>query len=141
MASKVFLLVHLLVSYITINKKIIFLFTIFVFELINEVNMVLVEFAMFPTDKGESVSQYVSQVIDYIDKSGIDYTLTPMGTILEGTWEEVMRVIDGCFKVLESQANRIYSTIKIDYRKGREKGMKSKTQKIQSLLNRDINKV
>lgn len=101
--------------------------------------MVLVEFAMFPTDKGESVSKYVSQVIDYIDKSGISYTLTPMGTILEGTWEEVVKVIDGCFKVLEPQASRIYSTIKIDYRQGREKGMKTKTEKIKNILNRDIN--
>ena len=102
--------------------------------------MVLVEFAMFPTDKGESVSQFVSQVIDYIDKSGINYKLTPMGTILEGEWTEVMKVIDGCFKVLEPQANRIYSAIKVDYRKGREKGMTSKTDKIQNILNRDIKK-
>jgi uncharacterized protein (TIGR00106 family) len=100
--------------------------------------MVLVEFAMFPTDKGESVSKYVSQVIDYIDKSNISYMLTPMGTILEGEWDDVMKVIDGCFKILQPQANRIYSTIKVDYRKGRESGMTSKTTKIKKLINRDI---
>ena len=100
--------------------------------------MVLVEFAMFPTDKGESVSQWVAQVIDYIDKSGIKYKLTPMGTILEGTWEEVMKVIDGCFNVLEPQCNRIYSTIKVDYRKGDDPRMKAKIEKIESRLNRKV---
>jgi uncharacterized protein (TIGR00106 family) len=100
--------------------------------------MVLVEFAMFPTDKGESVSKYVSQVIDYIDKSNISYMLTPMGTILEGEWDDVMKVIDGCFKILQPQANRIYSTIKVDYRKGRKSGMTSKTAKIKKLIDRDI---
>ncbi len=100
--------------------------------------MVLAEFSMFPTDKGESVSAYVSQVIDYIDKSGITYKLTPMGTILEGSWEEVMDVISNCFKILEPQANRIYSTIKIDYRKGEKSRMYSKINKIEKLLNKSI---
>jgi uncharacterized protein (TIGR00106 family) len=103
--------------------------------------MVLLEFAMFPTDKGDSVSQYVAQVIDFIDKSGISYLLTPMGTVLEGEWDEVWNVVDGCFKILEPQSGRIYSSIKIDYRKGRAAGMKSKTAKIKSIINRDINSV
>lgn len=97
--------------------------------------MVLAEFAMFPTDKGESVSKYVAQVIDIIDRSELQYILTPMGTIIEGTWEQVMRVISDCFKVLEPQCNRVYSTIKIDYRVGENSRLKSKTEKIKSILN------
>ncbi|ROL56177.1 thiamine-binding protein [Bacteroidetes/Chlorobi group bacterium MS-B_bin-24] len=100
--------------------------------------MVLVEFAMFPTDKGESVSQYVSQIIDHIDKSGLNYRLTPMGTILEGSWDEVFRVIGECFKILEPQCNRIYSTIKVDYRRGTESRMNAKVDKIKTLLQREI---
>lgn len=100
--------------------------------------MVLCEFAMFPTDKGDSVSKYVSQVIDYIDKCGITYKLTPMGTILEGTWDEVMNTISSCFKILEPQATRIYSTIKIDYRETSESRMKSKIEKIEKVLDRDV---
>lgn len=100
--------------------------------------MVLAEFAMFPTDVGESKSKYVSQVIDYIDKSGITYQLTPMGTILEGEWEEVILVITECYKLLESQTNRVYSTIKIDARKGSGTRMKSKINKVESLIGRDI---
>ena len=95
--------------------------------------MVLAEFSMFPTDKGESVSRYVSQLLDVIDKSGITYQLTPMGTILEGSWDEVMGVISSCFKVLESQSNRITTSIKVDYRKGDQSRMKSKINKIQNI--------
>lgn len=100
--------------------------------------MVLAEFSMFPTDQGESKSAFVSQVIDYIDKSGITYKLTPMGTILEGDWDEVMKVIDGCFKVLQPQANRIFTTIKIDYRSGDQSRMSAKTDKIANILQREI---
>ena len=100
--------------------------------------MVLAEFSMFPTDKGESVSKYVSQVLDTIDKSGIAYQLTPMGTVLEGTWDEVFEVITSCFKVLEPQSNRINTQIKVDFRKGDESRMKSKIKSIESKLNREI---
>ena len=100
--------------------------------------MVLAEFSMYPTDKGESVSEYVSQIIDYIDKSGIVYKLTPMGTILEGSWNEVFGVISGCFNILEPQSNRITTIIKVDYRKGDESRMISKIEKVESILKRKI---
>lgn len=101
--------------------------------------MVLAEFAMFPTDKGASVSPYVAKVINEIDKSGILYQLTPMGTIIEGSFEQVMDVITKCFKVLEPDCDRVYSSIKLDYRKTEQSRMNSKTDKIQSILGRKIN--
>lgn len=100
--------------------------------------MVLAEFSMFPTDKGVSKSKYVSQVIDVIDQSGITYLLTPMGTILEGTWDEVMAVITKCQKTLESQCARINTQIKIDYREGDKTRMNSKIEKVETLIGREI---
>ncbi len=63
--------------------------------------MVLLEFAMSPTGQGESLSPYVARILDVIDKSGVAYQLTPMGTILEGEWDEVMQVVGACFKALQ----------------------------------------
>ena len=60
--------------------------------------MVLLEFSMSPFGKGESLSPYVSRVLNVVDKSGVTYKLTPMGTILEGEWEEVMKVVTDCYK-------------------------------------------
>ena len=100
--------------------------------------MVLAEFSMFPTDKGESVSQYVSKVLDTIDSSGLTYQLTPMGTVLEGSWDEVFGLISRCFKVLEPQCNRISVNIKVDFRKGEKSRMTSKIAKIEKVLDREI---
>jgi uncharacterized protein (TIGR00106 family) len=62
--------------------------------------MVLLEFSMSPfdNDKGESLSKYVARSLDIIDKSGVTYQLTPMGTVLEGEWDEVMEVVQRCFE-------------------------------------------
>ncbi|GAB6044891.1 MTH1187 family thiamine-binding protein [Caminibacter profundus] len=95
---------------------------------------VLVEFAMFPTDKGESVSEYVSRIIKMFKDSDINYQLTPMGTIFEvDKIEEATRVINRAYKLLESDCNRVYTTIKMDIRKNKNNRMK---QKIESIKNK-----
>lgn len=102
--------------------------------------MVLLEFSMSPLDKGESLSPFVSRIIDVIDKSGVTYRLTAMGTILEGEYDEVMSVVRNCFKELERDCMRISVNLKIDYRKGSQSRMNSKIDKIETLLKRDVNK-
>jgi uncharacterized protein (TIGR00106 family) len=92
---------------------------------------VMFEFAMFPTDKGESVSPYVSRILKIIDESNVSYKLTPMGTIVEvETFEEALSIINRAYQELESDCGRIYSTIKFDIRKGTSKRL---TQKIDSV--------
>jgi uncharacterized protein (TIGR00106 family) len=63
--------------------------------------MVLLEFSMSPFAKGESLSPYVARSLDIIDKSGLPYQLTPMGTIIEGEWAEVMAVVTACFEAMQ----------------------------------------
>ena len=82
---------------------------------------VLVEFAMFPTDKGESVSEYVSRIIKMFKNGNIPYELTPMGTVFEvDRIEEATEVINKAYKLLEPDCNRVYTTIKMDVRKGKK---------------------
>lgn len=102
--------------------------------------MVLLEFSMSPIDKGESLSPYVSRILDIIDKSGVTYKLTPMGTILEGEWEAVMRVVTDCFRELEKDCNRISTNIRIDYRKGTASRMQGKIDSIEKKLKRNLSK-
>jgi uncharacterized protein (TIGR00106 family) len=100
--------------------------------------MVLLEFAMAPGGKGESVSEWVARIIDVIDRSGVPYQLTPMGTILEGDFDAVMDVVGRCFKALEPDCSRISMNLKMDYRQGRDSRLKSKTAKIEQRLGRKL---
>jgi uncharacterized protein (TIGR00106 family) len=96
---------------------------------------VLIEFAMFPTDKGESVSEYVSRIIKVFKESDINYQLTPMGTIFEvDTIEEATNVINNASKTLEPDCNRVYTTIKMDIRKNKSNRMKQKISSIESKI-------
>ncbi len=95
---------------------------------------VLVDLAMFPTDKGESVSPYVSRIIRIIRDSGLPYRFGPMGTSIEGEWEEVMGLLTRCFEELKKDSNRIYMTMKVDYRRGEGGRIESKIRSVQSKL-------
>ncbi len=100
--------------------------------------MVLLEFAMAPGGKGESVSEYVARILDVIDRSGVPYQLTPMGTILEGDWDRVMDVVTACFKALETDCTRISMNMKVDYRAGPSGRLRSKTAKVEERLGRKL---
>ena len=78
--------------------------------------MVLLEFSMSPMGVGESVSTQVARILDVVDRSGVTYQLTPMGTILEGDWAEVMGVVSACFEALAADCPRIGVHLKVDYR-------------------------
>lgn len=95
---------------------------------------VIIEFSIFPMDKGESLSPYVARAIKMIQNSGLPYELNPMGTCVEGEWSEVMALLDRCFQELEKDCNRISLTLKADYRKGPSGRLKSKVKSVQEKL-------
>ncbi len=96
---------------------------------------ILIEFAMFPTDKGESVSEYVSRIIKMFKESEINYQLTPMGTVFEvETMEKATEIINNAYKQLEEDCNRVYTTIKMDIRKNRSQRMKQKIKSIENKI-------
>lgn len=86
----------------------------------------------------ESKSRYVARILDVIDRSGLPYQLTPMGTIIEGEWAQVMAVVTDCFRTLEADCPRISSQIKIDFRSGSESRMKSKVHAVEHLLGKKL---
>ncbi|MBS1171062.1 MAG: hypothetical protein H6R01_1980 [Burkholderiaceae bacterium] len=100
--------------------------------------MVLLELQIFPNDKGVNLSPYVARAMDIIDKSGVTYQMTPMGTILEGEWDDVMAVVTACFKDLEKDCDRITTNIKIDYRAGDKSRLKSKITSVENVLGRTL---
>lgn len=100
--------------------------------------MLLLEFAMSPMDKGESVSPYVARSLDIIDKSGLPYQLTPMGTIIEGEWAEVMAVVQACFERMSADCGRISTNIKIDYRAGKAGRLASKIASVEGKVGRKL---
>jgi len=100
--------------------------------------MVILEFAIFPMDKGQDLAEHVARAMDIIDKSGVPYQMSPMGTLLEGEWEDVMGVVTACFNDLKAVSDRVYTAIKADYRAGNKSRLKSKIESVENVLGRRL---
>ena len=98
----------------------------------------LIEVSISPLDKGESVGKYVSRSLEIIDSSGVEYRLGPMGTCLEGEWDEVMAVVKKCFERMKSDCRRITFSIKGDYRKGKSKRLEGKVRSVEKRLGKKL---
>jgi uncharacterized protein (TIGR00106 family) len=100
--------------------------------------MVLLEFSMYPTDKGASVSDYVKRSLEIIDDSGLAYRLGPMGTCLEGEWNEVIDVVSRCFERMREDCGRIAVNLKVDHREGPGGRLDSKVATVKAKTGRDL---
>jgi len=103
---------------------------------------VLLEFSMFPTSdncrEGSSVSKQVSKIIDAIDKSGVAYKLTPMGTVVETeTMREALDIIELAYEQV-SECDRVYSSLKFDIRKGKENRLVTKIESVERNLGKSV---
>ncbi len=99
---------------------------------------VLLEFAMFPTSDncrdGSSVSKEVSKIIKAIDESGVNYKLTPMGTVVETkTFKEALSVLELAYEQLKD-CDRIYSSLKFDIRKNSDNRLETKIESIKQKI-------
>jgi uncharacterized protein (TIGR00106 family) len=99
---------------------------------------VLVDFSIFPVGKGESLSPYVARMVRIIKDSGLPHMLGPMGTSIEGEWHEVMAVVSRCFEELKKDSNRVYLSIKADYRKDASGRITGKVRSVQEKLQREV---
>ncbi len=100
----------------------------------------IVEFSVAPIGKGDSLSEDVSQVLKVVDDSGLDYKFTPMSTIVEGEWDEIMSLVKKCHEEMMSDSPRVITEIKIDDHKGRKSRINGKVKSVEETLGKELKK-
>lgn len=74
----------------------------------------LLELSVIPLARGRSISADVADLTKLIDASGLDYRLTAAGTIIEGTWDQVMEVAKKCHSEMRKKTERVITLMKVD---------------------------
>lgn len=100
--------------------------------------MLIVEFSLDPMGFGDSMREPVARAVDIIDRSGLKYRVGPMGTCIEGEWDDVMDVIRDCVEEVESNADRILFTIRGDLHIGNESRLDKQVKEVEETLNRPV---
>lgn len=100
----------------------------------------LAEFTIIPLDKGMHFSPYVARMTDIIEKSGLPNKLTPMATVVEGDWDEVMALIKACRDEIARDSMRISVHISIDDHIGATGRLEGKIKSVEEKLGHEVNK-
>ena len=94
----------------------------------------IAELSIFPLDKGEHLSGYVSRAVKIISSSGLEYEINAMGTCFEGDVDEVMDIAKKCVRDLSADSDRIYLMLKLDCRSGPAGRMKKKIESVKKRM-------
>lgn len=100
----------------------------------------VVEFSVVPIGRGEALAELIARIIGIVEKSGLPYQLTAMGTIVEGDWDGVFALIRECHETMRGEANRVYTHITIDDRDRFSGRIKGKVREVEAALGRSIRK-
>jgi uncharacterized protein (TIGR00106 family) len=100
----------------------------------------LIEFSIVPIGASSSVGAKVAGVLDLVDSSGLAYKLTPMGTIVEGEWDELMQLVKECHMKMMKHEERVLTRIIIDDRKGKTGSIDRKVASVEKRLGRSLKK-
>lgn len=94
----------------------------------------MVELSIVPVGRDAHLGAAVAAAVKIVHESGLEYRLTPMGTVLIGEWEPVMAVVRKCHTAVRQQHERVLTRIKIDDFKGRERLPEEKVQAVEKIL-------
>jgi uncharacterized protein (TIGR00106 family) len=100
----------------------------------------IVEFSILPVGVGQSLSEHVAVALDIVDNSGLKYRFTPMGTILEGDYKAIIKVIRKCHLAVLENCDRVVTTIKIDDRKQAVGEIERKVASVETRLGKELEK-
>ncbi|MBI5056587.1 MAG: MTH1187 family thiamine-binding protein [Nitrospirae bacterium] len=100
----------------------------------------LVEFSIIPIGAGSSIGDRLAGVLKIVDESGLPYKINPMGTVIEGSWNEILKLIKECHQTVLKSEDRVYTTISIDDRKGKPDRINGKVKSIEKRLGKALKK-
>ena len=82
-----------------------------------------------------SLSRYVAECARVLDESGIKHTLTPMGSVLEGSLEEILQIVQKVHEIPFTQGvKRVSTRLTIDDRRDKNSTAQDKLDSVEKRL-------
>ena len=100
----------------------------------------LLELSVIPLGRGRSISADVADLVKIIDASGLDYRLTAAGTIIEGTWDQVMDVAGKCHREMRKKTERVITLMKLDDYADRGGRLRAAVESVENKVGKPLKK-
>ncbi|KAK4239776.1 hypothetical protein C8A03DRAFT_42636 [Achaetomium macrosporum] len=98
-----------------------------------------VDFCLIPVGTGHpSVAEEVAEVQKLLKASGLSYTMHSAGTTVEGSWDEVMKVIGQAHTVVHQKgAVRVQTSMRAGTRTDKAQTAEQKVKRVEEILAKD----
>ena len=100
----------------------------------------LLELSIVPLGRGRSISADVADLVKIIDASSLDYRLTAAGTIIEGTWDQLMNVAKDCHGEMRKKTDRVITLMKVDDHGNRSGRLTASVESVEKKLGKPLKK-
>ncbi len=74
----------------------------------------VMELTIIPLGQGRSISGDIATLVKIIEGSGLDYRMTAFGTLVEGSWEQLVALARECHFAIRNRTERVLTMIRID---------------------------
>lgn len=97
----------------------------------------LFELQVVPIGANAHISDAVAHCVRTIEKAKLTYQLTPSGTAIEGSWEEVMPVIKAAHQEVRRLSPHVITTLRIEDDPEAESKLSENVEHVEQRLNRE----
>lgn len=74
----------------------------------------VLELTIIPLGGKRSISEEIAGVVPIIEASGLEYQMTAFGTLVEGQWDELMKLARDCHFEVRKKSDRVLTMMRID---------------------------
>ncbi|KAI0603486.1 YkoF-like protein [Biscogniauxia sp. FL1348] len=94
------------------------------------------DFCLIPVGTGSpSVAEEVAEVQRLLRASGLTYTMHSAGTTVEGSWDQVMKVIGQAHSLVHSKGIvRVQTSMRVGTRTDKNQTAKDKVKRVEDIL-------
>lgn len=78
----------------------------------------LAELSINLLGRGTHLSQDLAPILTTVDESGLPYRLTPLGTCIEGEWDELIALVKKCHQQARALSAHVMTTLRIEDEEG-----------------------
>ncbi|MGH9586494.1 MAG: MTH1187 family thiamine-binding protein [Acidobacteriaceae bacterium] len=100
----------------------------------------VMELTIIPRGPDYSISGAIAGLANIIEKSGLDYQMTAFGTLVEGPWDELMKLARECHFEARRNTERVLTMIRIDDYDDRTGEIAGAVSRVEQKLGRALKK-
>lgn len=100
----------------------------------------MVQLSILPVSEEQHLSDPIAKAVKIVHESGLEYKLTPMGTLIKGEWQEVMNVVKKCHEAVREDFDRVMTQIKIDDVKDSDTSFEDKIHSVEEKAEMEFRK-